>query len=277
MYKFTLELLFQIIGIGSASGLLLKNDQLNVISDNGTYLYSYELKSAHLTRHPLSTAPSENIAKKTKPDFEAITSYGDRLYIFGSGSTENRNQMLSLNAKNKQVIATTDVADVYQEMRRVSGLNAENFNIEGVVFTGKDWYFLNRGNGGAGRNGVFVVSGEKPTAASRISFKEILLPGIKGVPTGFTDAILVDHHIYFLAAAEDSRSTYQDGAVLGTLIGSINIERMELDFTEQLSDRHKFEGLTLQHQTAGEMTFLLCEDNDTDKLQADIYQLKLKR
>ncbi|ALL06695.1 hypothetical protein AQ505_15040 [Pedobacter sp. PACM 27299] len=277
MYKFTLELLFQIIGIGSASGLVLKNDQLNVISDYSTFLYSYELKSAHLTRHPLSTGPSQNITKKTKPDFEAITSYGDQLYIFGSGSTENRSQMVSVNAKSKQVISTRDVADVYQEMRRVSGLNSENFNLEGVVFTGKEWYFLNRGNGGAGRNGVFVISGEKPTATSKITFKEILLPGIKGVATGFTDAILVDHHIYFLAAAEDSQSTYQDGVVFGTLIGSINIAQMELDFTEQISDRHKFEGLALKHQTADEMTFLLCEDNDTDKLQADIYQLKLKR
>ncbi|WGQ10390.1 hypothetical protein QG516_01820 [Pedobacter gandavensis] len=277
MYKFTLELLFQIIGIGSASGLLLKNDQLNVISDNGTFLYSYEMKAAHLSRHPLGSQPSENIVKKNKPDFEAITAYGDKIYVFGSGSTENRNQMVTLKAKDKQLISTADVSEVYQEMRNVSGIDAENFNIEGVIFTGADWYFLNRGNGGSGKNGVFKVSGPQLKAISKISFKEIALPGIKGVPTGFTDAILVDHHIYFLAAAEDSNSTYQDGAVLGTLIGSINMDKMALDFTAQISERHKFEGLTLKQETADELSFLLCEDNDTDKLQADIYQLKLKR
>ncbi|MBC8985084.1 hypothetical protein H9X96_04775 [Pedobacter sp. N36a] len=277
MYKFTLELLFQIIGISSASGLLLKNDQLNVISDNGTFLYSYEMKAAHLSRHPLGTQPSENIVKKNKPDFEAITSYGDKIYVFGSGSTANRNQMVTLNAKDKQVISTDDVSEVYQEMRRVSGINAENFNIEGAIFTGADWYFLNRGNGESGKNGVFKVSGQKPMAISKVSFKEIVLPWIKGIPAGFTDAILIDHHIYFLAAAEDSNSTFQDGAVLGTLIGRINMDQMELDFTEQISDRHKFEGLTLKQQTVDELSFLLCEDDDTDKLQADIYQLKLKR
>lgn len=277
MYKFTLELLFQIIGIGSASGLLLKNDQLNVISDNGTFLYTYELKSAHLNRYPLAAHPAENIAKKTKPDFEAITAYGDKLYIFGSGSTENRNQMVSLDAKTKELLATADMTGLYHKMQEHAGINSANFNLEGAVFTGTDWYFLNRGNGGAGKNGLFKVSGKIPEVSSKVSFTEIQLPAIKGIPTGFTDAILIDQQIYFLAAAEDSNSTYQDGAVFGTLIGSIQLGKMELEFSKQISDRHKFEGLTLKEQTKHQLTFLLCEDNDTDKLQADIYQLTLKR
>ncbi|MCX2454016.1 hypothetical protein OQX61_22295 [Pedobacter sp. PLR] len=277
MYKFTLELLFQIIGIGSASGLLLKNDQLNIISDNGTYLYAYEMKSAHLTPYPLTIAPSENIVKKLKPDFEAMTTHGKVLYIFGSGSTENRNQLVKVDATTKKVISTANISVLYQKMQRLAHINSENFNIEGVVFTGKDWYFFNRGNGGAGKNGLFKVEGTSLVKPSKLRFKEIRLPEIKGVPFGFTDAVEVDGKLYFLAAAEDSNSTYQDGAVFGTLTGAIDIEKMTLDFTQQISDKHKFEGLTLQHKTTGELSFLLCEDNDSDQLQADIYQLKLKR
>jgi hypothetical protein len=39
------------------------------------------------------------------------------------------------------------------------------------------------------------------------------------VRSSFTDAILVDNSIYFLATAEDTESTYDDGEVLGSLIG----------------------------------------------------------
>ncbi|MBB2147671.1 DUF6929 family protein [Pedobacter gandavensis] len=277
MYRFTLELLFQIIGIGSASGLLLKNDQLNIISDNGTYLYAYEMKTSHLSRQPLTAHPAENIAKKLKPDFEAITSYGNVIYLFGSGSRENRTQMVKLDAATKKVIETRNISALYKKMQGIARINSDNFNIEGVVFTGSDWYFFNRGNGGAGKNGFFKVTGASLSKPSKISFKEIQLPEIKGVSCGFTDAIEVDGKLYFLAAAEDSNSTYQDGAVFGTLIGCIDIEKMTLDFTQQITDQHKFEGITLKHKTAGLLSFLLCEDNDSELLKSDIYELKLNR
>ncbi|WP_316748598.1 DUF6929 family protein [Pedobacter gandavensis] len=277
MYKFTLELLFQIIGIGSASGLLLKNDQLNIISDNGTYLYAYEMKAAHLTRFPLTAHPEENIAKNVKPDFEAMTSRGNVLYLFGSGSRANRNQLLKVDANTKKVISTANLSVLHEKMKTAAHINSDNFNIEGAVFTGKDWYFFNRGNGAAGNNGVFKITGANLDKPLKISFKEIRLPAIKGVPCGFTDAIQVDDKLYFLAAAEDSNSTYKDGAVFGTLIGAIDMKKMTLDFSHQISDKHKFEGLTLQHKTKEQYSFLLCEDNDTEQLQADIYQLKLKR
>lgn len=277
MYRFTLELLFQIIGIGSASGILLKNDQLNIISDNGTYLYAYEMNSSHLNRYPLAALPAENIEKKLKPDFEAMTVHGNVIYIFGSGSRENRNQLLKVNADSKKVISTDNLSLLYKKMQTLAGINSQNFNIEGVVFTGADWYFFNRGNGGHAKNGVFKVIGASLSNPALISFKEIPLPKIKGVSCGFTDAIKVDGKLYFLAAAEDSNSTYKDGAVLGTIIGRIDLEQLELEFTQQISDQHKFEGITLQHKTADQLDFLLCEDNDSDQLRADIYKLTLKR
>ncbi|WP_342333208.1 hypothetical protein [Pedobacter sp. FW305-3-2-15-E-R2A2] len=277
MYRFTLELLFQIIGIGSASGLFLKDNSLYVIGDNSAYFYEYELKSAALKRHALSENPAENIAKKLKPDFEALAFYEDSFYLFGSGSTENRTKMVQLNASTKEVTAVKDLSALYQSMQVLADLSAENFNIEGVVHAGDNWYFFNRGNGNSGQNIVFTVSGNQLTAEAKITFKTLNLPKIKGVRTGFTDAIKLDDKLYFLAAAENTNSTYNDGAVLGSIIGSIDLKTMKIDFTKQISDRYKFEGLTLQHKGEGEISFLLCEDNDSDQLQAAIYLLKLKR
>lgn len=277
MYKFTLELLFQIIGIGSASGLFLKDNSLHVIGDNSAYFYEYEFKSSALKRYALSENPAEHIAKKLKPDFEALAFYEDSFYLFGSGSTENRTKMVQLNASTKEVIAVKDLSDLYKSMQGLAGLSAENFNIEGVVYAGDHWYFFNRGNGDSGQNIVFTLSGKQLTAKAKITFKRLQLPKIKGVRTSFTDAIKLDDKLYFLAAAENTNSTYNDGEVLGSIIGRIDLKTMKIDFTKQISDQHKFEGLTLQHKGKAEISFLLCEDNDSDQLQADIYLLKLKR
>ncbi|NQX43215.1 hypothetical protein SAMN05421820_115131 [Pedobacter steynii] len=276
MYKFTLELLFHIIGIGSASGLFLKDNSLHVIGDNSAYFYEYELKSSALKRYPLSENPAENITKKLKPDFEALAFYDHSFYLFGSGSTENRNKMVQLNANTKEVIAVKDLSALYKSMQVLSGLTAENFNLEGVVHAGDCWYFFNRGNGNSGQNIVFTVSDKQLSGDAKITFKTLQLPEIKGIRTGFTDAIEVGDKLYFLAAAENTNSTYNDGEVLGSVIGCIDVKTMNIDFTKQISDRHKFEGLTLQYKEKGEISFLLCEDNDSDQLQADIYLLKLK-
>lgn len=277
MNSFTLELLLHIIGIGSASGLFLKDNVLYVTGDNSSYLYEYELKSAGLKHYPLSENPAENIDKKLKPDLEALAFYGNSFYLFGSGSTENRTKMVQLNADTKERVATLDLSALYKRMQDVAGLNNETFNIEGVVCTGDTWYFFNRGNGDSGKNIVFTFHGKHLTGKSKITFTEFKLPEIRGVLTSFTDAIKVRDKLYFLAAAENTNSTYNDGEVLGSIIGCIDIKTMQLNSTKTISDRHKFEGLTLHQNEENELSFLLCEDNDSDKLQADIYLLKLVR
>jgi hypothetical protein len=44
-----------------------------------------------------------------------------------------------------------------------------------------------------------------------------------------------------------------------------------------LSEHQKFEGITLYQETESEFTFLLCEDNDTEDLEATIYKLNFKK
>ena len=275
MNGFTLELLFHIIGIGSASGLFLKENLLYVIGDNSSYFYEYDLNSSDLIRYALSENPAENMAKKLKPDFEAFACYGNSFYLFGSGSTANRTKMVQLDVDTKERISVLDLSALYQKMQVLAALNAENFNVEGVVHTRDAWYFFNRGNGNSGRNIVFISHGKDLKRNSKITFRELKLPVIKGVRTGFTDVVEVGDKFYFLAAAENVNSTYDDGEVLGSIIGCIDVKTMKVTFTKEISARHKFEGLTLQYTRENELSFLLCEDNDSDKLQTGIYRLKL--
>ncbi|HLF51955.1 DUF6929 family protein [Flavobacterium sp.] len=275
MQKFTLELLFQIIGIGSASGLVYKDNSLFIIGDNSGFLYEYNIDTSDLNRHPLIENASENIPKKDKPDFEAITRFGDDLYIFGSGSTENRNKMVQINPKTKEIIATTDLTDLYLVMQNFGKIKPEDFNIEGAIYNGETWFLFNRGNGKANKNIIFTIHAKNLTNEFNILSNDYKLPKIKGVRASFTDAVLVENKIYFLATAEDTTSTYDDGEVLGSFIGCIDIETMKIDFTKKITDTHKLEGLALFKNSNEKIEFLLCDDNDTDELKANIYKLTL--
>ena len=277
MEKFTLEILCQIIGIGSASGLIYQDQSLYIIGDNSGFLYEYQIDLRDLKRHPLLENPKENTPKKEKADFEAITQFQDSLYIFGSGSTDKRNKMIQVNAKSKKVVATNDLTDLYTVMHNFGGVNAEDFNIEGAIYDGENWYILNRGNGISNKNVLFTIAGKNLTNDFQILSNTYKLPKIKGVRSSFTDAILVDNTIYFLATAEDTQSTYDDGEVLGSLIGSIDLKTMKINFTQKISSNHKFEGLTLYAQSPEKITFLLCEDNDTEVLETTIYKLTLNK
>ena len=275
MEKAQIESLFKITGIGSASGLIYKNNALWIIGDNSGFLYEYQIDSKDLIRHPLLENPSENIIKKDKPDYEAITNFGEDLYIFGSGSTDKRNSMVHLNASSKKIISTYDLGELYATIKDVAKVNAEDFNLEGAIYDGKSWYLLNRGNGIACRNLLFTITGENLKDNFSVFSTDFILPELQGVRTSFTDAILIDNIIYFLATAEDTISTYDDGEVLGSIIGGIDLKTMKITFTEKISDSHKFEGLTLFNQSNEKVEFLLCEDTDTEVLETHIYKLSL--
>jgi hypothetical protein len=277
MEKIQLSLLFKIIGIGSASGLIYDNQKLHIISDNSTFLYEYSIDSKELNKIPLVENPSENIPKNYKLDFESITKKEDTLCIFGSGSTENRNMRIDFNSSLNKVVATNDLSDLYFAMQNFGEINPEDFNIEGVIYKDESWYFFNRGNGKTNKNKVFTIDGKNLTNEFRVVSNHYKLPKIKGVRTSFTDAIAVDETIYFLATAEDTTSTYDDGEVLGSIIGTINLKTMKLGKTFKISDSHKFEGLTLFTNNTNEISFLLCEDNDTELLESNIYQLTIKK
>ncbi|MBP9793094.1 MAG: hypothetical protein KBC56_03760 [Flavobacterium sp.] len=271
MEKFQLLAYLTINGIGSASGIVHYDNSLYIISDNSSYLYEYQISEDHLHKIALVENPQENIVKKDKLDFEALTLKNNKLHIIGSGSTKNRNRTFSYHLQNKK-IKEKDVSLLYQNIKTKFNISDDDLNIEGALFAGKDLLLFQRGNGANSKNGIIKLGFEP----DEINFFPIQLPKIKHVETSFTDAILVNDTIYFLAAAEDTTSTYEDGEVLGTIIGSIDLKTFQLEKSLQITNKHKFEGITFYQKNKEELTFLLCEDNDTEELNATIYMLKLK-
>ena len=274
MEKFQLSLFLKIIGIGSASGLVYQNDTLYIISDSSLYLYEYKIFEEQLNKIALVGNPQENIAKKDKLDFEAITAKGNDLIILGSGSTEKRTTVFDYKIKSGKVKAK-DIKDIYMALKNQLNIKDDELNIEGLIIDDQATYFFQRGNGELGKNGIIYSEylGENLT----FKFISFDLPKIKNVATTFTDAILIEDKIYFLAAAEDTASTYLDGEVLGSIVGIIDVKTMILESHLEITNTHKFEGITLYNQSLNEIEFLLCEDNDSEELVSNIYSLKIKK
>lgn len=280
MQKFTIQLLFKIIGIGSASGLIFDNDSLYIVSDNSHYLYTYNIEKEELHKKALVakdyTGLLENVPKISKADYEALALYNDELYIFGSGSTENRNAIGHYDIKNNKTLPHLDATDLYLAMQSFGEITPDNFNLEAAVNDGKTWYLLQRGNGVSHQNGIFTLNGTISDMFFQIMYNPIELPEIDGVQTGFTDAVKVGDKLYFLAAAEGSYSVVHDGEIRGSVIGIINIETMEVE-TTQIIGKGKYEGITLYNENDNLLEFLVCEDNDTSESISNIYKLTVAK
>lgn len=274
MEKFKLSILFKIIGIGSASGLVYHNDKLYLISDNSTFLYEYAIPTEKLNKIALVENAGDNIAKKDKPDFEAIAIKGTDLILLGSGSTENRNMIFNYAIPTGK-IQKNNIGVIYEKIKNEFAITNDELNIEGLIMNQDHIYFFQRGNGIQGKNAV-IFSKDTPQN-QQFEYVPIDLPKIKNVAATFTDAILVEDKIYFLASAEDTESTYLDGEVLGSIIGRMDLKTLKVEFTQQISSTHKFEGLTLYKQSEKEIEFLLCEDTDSELLESTIYKLVLDK
>ena len=272
MLALQLELLFEIIGLGSASGLVYKDNSLFIISDNSSFLYQYNIQEKELHKIKLFENSQDNIPKIDKFDFESITQKGDKLYLFGSGSTSKRNKRISYNLTSA-AIEEKDLSPVYEKLKQTASISDADLNLEGAFFHNEKWYFFQRGNGAQSKNGIFILDKE----GNDIHFSPIPLPKIQNIEATFTDAILVEDKIYFVAAVENTTSTYDDGEVLGSFIGAISLNTFELTFTQKISETHKFEGLTLYTNSKEKIEFLLCEDKDTEVLETDIYKLTLDK
>jgi hypothetical protein len=273
MENFTLTNLFTIKGISAASGLLYSQNVLFLISDSSSFLYQYDIEKSLLLKFPLVKEPAENILKQDKLDLESITQNGNQIILLGSGSTEKRTTMFTLDLST-DALKTQDLKPLYQKLKTVSELNDDQFNIEGAIYANETMVLFQRGNSKDSQNGIFLIPNNQK---DNIRFIPIILPTLDGIETTFTDAILVNDTIYFLACAENTSSTYEDGEVLGSILGIMHAPTFEIIAVKLLSDHQKFEGITLYKNTDEEIEFLLCEDNDTESSESIIYKLTLEK
>jgi len=277
MNSFLLEVFCRIVGISAASGLVHDQSRLYLIADNSQYIYDYDISLDRLHKYPIveSPSPSENNIKKEKLDLEAISKCGEDLFLFGSGSTSKRNSLIRVNYTEEFFFHQQDLAPLYQKLQVDAHLSSEDFNIEGAIVTSEKTLLFNRGNGPAKRNLVFEITGLD--THSPIRWKDVQLPAIKSIETGFTDAIIHDGRIYFIAAAEDANSTYLDGEIGGSIFGIMDAQTFDVIQTIEISQTHKMEGITFFAEDQKTIQFLLCEDRDEDNGETIISKLTISK
>lgn len=277
-YHFILKILIVINGLGAASGLVVDKRYVYTISDDNPHLFVYDKKKKEVEKINLNPeVKSEGSHKKDKPDFEAITKYNDHLYILGSGSKENRFDLISYNLKTKQVENKT-YRDLFEKFLSVSKLSKKDFNIEGIITDGHCTYFFNRGNGPAAANGIYRVGGALNDLKNKpIDYFPITLPKLNNEITTFSDAIMVDGKILFTATVESKSTTQFNGEIKGSIIGELDLAIMEVTRWQKISDDKKIEGLALYKESRKNYTLYLCEDNDDDSKNASIYIYKYQK
>ncbi|MCE7871647.1 hypothetical protein DYH09_14885 [bacterium CPR1] len=231
--------------LSAASGLVSLDDQLFVVPDDGLSLGCFEtsLSRPGKARPVFRDAPlPEDHAerKKAKPDLESLTlvpsqpsgQTGPSLLSVGSGSSERRQRGVLVPVEGGEPLSF-DLTPLYQELSR----QLSDLNIEGVAIQGQLVRMVHRGNSAGGTNALIDLDAARffgliaeigavgPEALQ--SVRAVDLGELSGVKLTFTDlAPAPDGHFVFTASAENTDNPYDDGAVLGSVLG-----RMDRDGT----------------------------------------------
>lgn len=261
--------------LSAASGLVLFQDYLYLVSDDELYLYIISEKGrGEVQRIPLleGELPEEHDQrKKAKPDFESLVRDGQNLYVIPSGSKSNRNILVHVQLNERGEFLSSHsikLAEAYQELSR----NIADLNIEGALIIQGVLYLFQRGNGASGKNAVISLSltdllNDK---VSDLKVSEIDLGEIDGTAYTFTDACLRSSTTaIFLATAEASESTYLDGEIKGAIFGELNLRTLEWSSTV-LEMKSKPEGIDID-PTSG--IIYLCTDDDDRSIPSKLYHL----
>lgn len=228
-------------GIPSASGIELVQGSYYVIGDDSPFLYQLDEQFKVVKKYTLFEAGKlENggrIPKSVKPDLESMTSfvYGrdDMILLFGSGASPARNKGFLVNLTEEAKVQEVDLSRFYTFLKKILKIETEGqLNIEALAMDKAYTYLLQRPLG-SGVNILFrfdsddfkdylLRNGELPAAA----VYHFTLPGIGQNKAGFSGAYALEDKLFITASVEDTPNAIDDGEVLGSLIGVIELNAL---------------------------------------------------
>jgi hypothetical protein len=230
--------------------------------------------------------------KKLKLDLEACIVLPDgRLVAFGSGSSPQREKIVTV-AAGKGAMAQQIVADdLYAKLRIHTDARGARLNIEGAVVQGSWLRLLQRGSGRRGLepwNAILDVPLDKFVGwlDGRNAFPpvqrivQVGLGNVAGVPFGFTDAaVTADGRIAFVACAEDTEDSLNDGPLLGCRFGWLAADDQSVVVTGVVdesgaSTQLKLEGI--ETRAEGGSVFDVVADMDRGDEPARIAELVVR-
>jgi len=286
--------------VRAASGIAWFGGELAIIQDDASLValvdpHTMRVRAIPLPAdaHGLRQFDKSRHNKKDKLDLECcfVTDVGGAttLFALGSGSSKRRETIVrvrSIEQSGARVgyeVHTTHAQAFYAALRATTEFSGSELNLEGAVVKGSELVLFQRGNG-APRHDLLAVN-----ATCQIKLDDFLhyldatehapvpalhdvrrydLGSIAGVPLTFTDAAQAeDDGILFLASAEGSPNTVDDGEVVGTVLGFIardgTITLMSLTDEGGGPCVDKVEGLVLDLDDASRAWLVIDSDDAT--------------
>ncbi|WP_034258946.1 DUF6929 family protein [Aequorivita capsosiphonis] len=224
-------------GVPSASGIVKHKEGFYVIGDDSPYLFHIDTNFVLLSKTQIYSSEklqNNTIPKINKPDFEAMEMVSEtEILVFGSGSkSPERDVCVLLEIGEEISYKKYDLSTFYDYLRNLDEMRGYELNIEALAAKGDMLFLFNRG-----RNIIFSFSykdfmiyckTEKNHPIPKTNL--FSLPKINGLQAGFSGATAFKEKPFFIftAAVEDTPNAYDDGAVLGSFIGVIEIKNGEI-------------------------------------------------
>lgn len=274
----------------AASGLVRNGKHFYVVADDAQVLGYFRWGQAARVINILQRPPlpaNSSLRAKVKPDFEALTLLENEpepsLLALCSGSGEYRDSAvyipLSLDGKPAARVEI-DLKPLYDELRK----RFSQLNVEGVAVVQDRVRLLQRGNSSKDPNAIIdldleaflqAIKRERRVTSEVVrEIKEIDLGSTEGrrgpVRWTFTDlCALEDGKSVFTAAAEDTDNPYEDGEILGSAIGVMELDGTISSFY-RVKQKIKLEGVAVKGKT-----LYLVTDADDPKNPAVLYKVRM--
>jgi hypothetical protein len=224
--------------IPSASGIEWVKDTLFVMGDNSPSLFKLNERFEVEEKIPIAAnilSAGNTIPKALKPDFEAMAYWEQEkkseLWLFGSGSkSPERDVLVRCLACPPYVVTKYSLLAFYEELRKATGLQKEEFNIEAAVIVKQEFFLFNRGKNIIMRMNVddFMAYIENWCSMPALAFYTFTLPALNGIEAGFSGAAVLpnSNQIVFTASIEHTANWMDDGEIMGSFIGIVSISEL---------------------------------------------------
>ncbi len=289
--------------LSAASGLVRVRQRLYVVADDELHLGVF----ADIGATPPAPAATATVGtllrlldgdlpkdkgqrKKAKPDFESLVLLpplpgcpAGALLALGSGSKPNRETgvlvVLDVHGVPNGRIAVVDLTALYAPLHQ----RFADLNIEGALVVSGELLLLQRGNKGHALNACIRFDWNliapwlaglqaQPPAAKSVQLLE--LGSVGGVPLGLTDGVALHGGAWaFSAVAESTGDSYQDGACVGSAIGTVGPDG-RLQQLHRLAGAPKVEGIAVLTEAA-DWVFTLVTDPDDPAVASQLLQVRL--
>lgn len=265
-------------GIPSGSGIVIANDSYYIIGDDSPTLFVLNKNLEVIQKILLqdtNLADGKRIPKPLKADYEALELIDENeLVVFGSGSkSPQRDVFIRVQIGDEPKTETYIITEFYSYVKSLEIFSDSELNIEAVAYRDGVLYLFNRT-----KNVILFfpydaflkyIQGASPLPS--VQTRNITLPQLNGIEAGFSGAVALKHQskILFTASVENTSNAYDDGEILGSFIGIMDITDglsntvVECCRIPETKHKLKVESIAIDHEgDDGKAQLILITDDD---------------